>query len=211
MTSFDEKDRHGEPIDRRAAIQRVTALLGGVALIGGDALLTSCAAPRSRVLSSAGPEDEMFSASDIAFLDEIAETILPETDTPGAKAAGVGAFVATMVTDCYYERDQRVFREGLATLDDRCREMHGVAFVEAAPEQRLALAEVLDGEQKRHMDELPEGEPAHWFRMLKELTLLGYFTSEIGYTQAMRYVETPGRYDPCVPWKPGDKTWASHA
>jgi hypothetical protein len=53
--------------------------------------------------------------------------------------------------------------------------------------------------------------PAHYFRMMKELALLGYFTSEIGYRQAMRYIETPGRYDPCAPHKPGEKIWASHA
>jgi hypothetical protein len=47
--------------------------------------------------------------------------------------------------------------------------------------------------------------------MMKELTLLGYFTSEIGYTQAMRYVESPGRFDPCVPYTPGETIWASHA
>ena len=47
--------------------------------------------------------------------------------------------------------------------------------------------------------------------MMKELTLLGYFTSEIGCTQAQRYAETPGRYDPCVPYKAGDKAWAPHA
>lgn len=54
-------------------------------------------------------------------------------------------------------------------------------------------------------------EPAHYFRMLKELALLGYFTSEIGYTRAMRYIEAPGRFDPCAPYAPGDKSWASHA
>ena len=51
----------------------------------------------------------------------------------------------------------------------------------------------------------------HYFRMIKELTLLGYFTSEIGYTQAMRYVETPGRFDPCITYTAGDKAWAPHA
>jgi hypothetical protein len=53
--------------------------------------------------------------------------------------------------------------------------------------------------------------PAHYFRMMKELALLGYFTSEIGCTQAQRYIETPGRFDPCVPYTPGDKSWAPHA
>ena len=53
--------------------------------------------------------------------------------------------------------------------------------------------------------------PPHYFRMMKELALLGFFTSEIGYTKAMRYVESPGRFEPCAPYKPGDKAWAPHA
>ena len=53
--------------------------------------------------------------------------------------------------------------------------------------------------------------PAHYFRMMKELAMLGFFTSEIGYTKAMRYVESPGRYEPCAPYAPGDKAWAPHA
>ena len=53
--------------------------------------------------------------------------------------------------------------------------------------------------------------PTHYFRMVKELSMLGYFTSEIGCKQAQRYVESPGRYDPCVPYTPGQKAWAGHA
>ena len=53
--------------------------------------------------------------------------------------------------------------------------------------------------------------PTHYFRMMKELTLLGYFTSEIGVTQALRYIEAPGRFDPCVPYTPGERIWAPHA
>ncbi len=53
--------------------------------------------------------------------------------------------------------------------------------------------------------------PAHYFHMMKPLALLGYFTSEIGCTKALRYVESPGRFDPCTTWTPGDPAWASHA
>jgi hypothetical protein len=53
--------------------------------------------------------------------------------------------------------------------------------------------------------------PAHYFRMMKELALLGYFTSEIGCTKAQRYVESPGRFDPCVPYTKGEPAWAPHA
>ena len=58
---------------------------------------------------------------------------------------------------------------------------------------------------------LPEDAPPHYFRLMKELALLGYFTSEIGYTKAMRYVESPGRFDPNAPHAPGDRSWAPHA
>jgi hypothetical protein len=111
----------------------------------------------------------------------------------------------------------------------------------ATPKQRLALLETLDKEQKAQADarraarkkkaeekltdQRKEGSktsdnpataitaepPTHYFRMMKELALLGYFTSEIGCTQAQRYAEAPGRYDPCTPYKQGEKAWASHA
>ena len=80
-------------------------------------------------------------------------------------------------------------------------------------EALLGMLERFDREQWEYMRDHGESEdePPHWFRMMKELILLGYFTSEIGYTQAMRYTETPGRFDPCIPYEAGDKTWARHA
>ena len=87
-------------------------------------------------------------------------------------------------------------------------------FMAATPQQRLTLLEQLDREQKTYSDAreaAPDTSPDHYFRMMKELALLGYFTSEIGCTQAMRYVESSGRYDPCVPYQLGETTWASHA
>src|SRR5690606_21549733 len=120
-------------------------------------------------------------------------------------------FIALMVEDAYGERDQRVFVQGLRAVDTASETMHGVGFMAASAAQRLALLECLDAEQLAYMRSRRPDEPAHYFRMMKELALLGYFTSEIGYTQAMRYVEAPGRFDPCVPHSPGDKLWAPHA
>jgi hypothetical protein len=195
-------------VTRREAIRRVSALLGGAALVGQGAWLSGCATSRP----AAGA---LFSAVDVVLLDEIAETILPETNTPGAKAAGVGPFIAMMVTDTYDPREQRTFLDGLATVEAECRALHGIGFVAASAAQRLTLLERLDREALEYMRRLgPEQEQQqlpHYFRMIKELTLLGYFTSEIGYTQAIRYIETPGRYDPCIPYKDGDKLWAPHA
>ena len=220
-----ERSAGAEPahlVTRREALLRVTSLLGGVALVGGNRLFATAASADVRsATTTSGVGD--FTPTDIAFLDEVAETILPATKTPGAKAAQTGAFMALMVTDAYAEADQKIFRDGMRTLDDACRRTHGAPFMEAAPGQRLTLLDQLDREQQAYMDEragpsrlrapapAPAEGPVHYFRMMKELALLGYFTSEIGYTQAMRYIEAPGRFDPCAPYAPGDKAWAPHA
>src|SRR6185437_6206986 len=105
---------------------------------------------------------------------------------PGAKAAQVGPFMALMVTDTYSDGEQATFRDGMRKLDQACQAMHHASFIEATPPQRLALLEQLDREQKAYMDARHgDDTPAHYFRMMKELALLGYFTSEIGYTKAM--------------------------
>jgi hypothetical protein len=205
------------PIDRREAIRRVSALLGGTALVGGRALLAACERA-SFPLEEATLGD--FTAKDIAFLDEIAETILPATKTPGAKAAKTGAFMALMVTDSYQPAEQKEFREGMAKVDDAMRKANGRSFMEATAMQRSAVLTALDHEQKRVMDAreaavsegaASAGRPAHYFRMMKQLALLGYFTSEVGCTQALRYVESPGRFDACIPYTPGEPAWADHA
>lgn len=204
MSSESEQE---QTIDRREAIRRVSALLGSVALVGGSALWTGCRGDGAPGTSAAGS----FTPGDVELLDEIADTILPETGTPGAKAAAVGPFMALMVTDCYDERDQQIFRTGMRQLDEVSRKTNGKPFVSSAPSARLALLETLDREQKAYMDARKPADPPHYFRMMKELALLGYFTSEIGYTRAMRYAESPGRLDPCTPYKSGETSWAPHA
>jgi hypothetical protein len=223
-------------INRREAIRHVSALLGGVAFAGGSGLL---AAYEKTSLAVEGAFGE-FTAENIAFLDEIAETILPATKTPGAKAAKTGAFMALMVTDCYSPAEQKIFREGMRKVDAATLKVNGVSFMEATPPQRSAVLTTLDHEQMRLMDAreaadrrnkglapwplakaLPGtaageagatvNQPAHYFRMMKELALLGYFTSEVGCTRAMRYIESPGRFDPCIPYTPGEPAWAAHA
>jgi hypothetical protein len=191
-------------IDRREAIRRVTVLLGGVALTAGGGTTLFAAVERAHARAATIRQVGAFTAQDIALLDEVADTILPETKTPGAKAAHTGAFMALMVTDTYDERQQAIFRDGMQKLSD-------AAFMAATPAQRLAKLELLDREQKAFMDTRAQGAPPHYFRLMKELTLFGYFTSEIGCTQAQRYREVPGRFDPCLPYAPGEAAWAGHA
>ena len=212
-----------QAITRRDVIQRVAAMLGGAALVGGDRLLAFSVDDVALARATAQGAGA-FTAADIALLDEIAETILPETSTPGAKAAKTGAFMALMVTDVYTAQAQQVFRDGMRSVDETCRRANGAAFTQATAAQRLAILEILDREQKQVMEarvpvpsnrapapSSPNDEPAHYFRMMKELALLGFFTSEIGCTKALRYIESPGRFDPCAPHAPGDRSWAGHA
>jgi hypothetical protein len=93
-------------------------------------------------------------------------------------------------------------------IQELSKKEYGDKFTEIKPEQRLALLVKLDNEQKQYMKTWKEGQPKPYFRLMKELTLLGYFTSEIGCTQARRYIETPGKYEACIPYKKGDKAWA---
>ena len=226
QTTRDESGGSGQPlgITRRDAVQRVIAMLGGLALVDEDRVLAYSIDEAMRAQTAVQGVGS-FSAADVALLDEIAETILPETSTPGAKAAKTGAFMAVMVTDVYTDRNVQVFRDGMRTLEEACQAATGKGFMQATPAERLTLLEALDREQKTAMEEradaprtrypaapsAPEDEPRHYFRMMKELALLGYFTSEIGYTKAMQYRETPGRYDPDVPLAAGDRSWAPHA
>jgi len=223
IRSAQQHNGHDESsgISRREAMHRVLALMGGLALVAEERLF-ACSVDSVALAQATSHGVGTFTPADVALLDEIAETILPQTSTPGAKAAKTGAFMALMVTDVYTDRDQQVFGDGMRTLEEHCRAKHGAGFMQATPAQRLSVLQVLDREQKTAMEErsnprtrypaappLPDA-PAHYFRMMKELALLGYFTSEIGYTQAMRYGEAPGRFDPDVPHKPGDKSWAPH-
>src|SRR2546427_9482030 len=136
--------RQVQGIDRREAIRRVTALLGGVVFVGTSDLLTAVEHAHARAATSHA-QVGAFTAQDVAFLDEVADTILPETKTPGAKAAHVGAFMALMVTDTYEDRNQTIFRDGMGKLN-------AAAFMAATPAQRLAQLEQLDREQKTYTD-----------------------------------------------------------
>ncbi|MBW7841009.1 MAG: gluconate 2-dehydrogenase subunit 3 family protein [Chitinophagaceae bacterium] len=186
-------------MDRREAIRSISLLLGGT-VVGGTYFLTGCRANETTTLT--------FTKDDVAFLDEVADTILPDTETPGAKAAKVGEFMTVMVNDCYEKEDQEIFHKGIKQLNDVSTKKYGKGFMKLTPAQRTEMLVALDQEQKDFQKNKKPEERSHYFRMMKELTLLGYFTSEIGCTQARRYVERPGSYNGCLPYKKGDKAWA---
>ena len=187
-------------MERRELLKMITLATGG-ALIGGEFLLSGCK-NNSKIEGS-------FSDDDILFLDEVAETILPKTNTPGAKDAQVGKFMTVMVNDCYEAKDQKTFHDGLIKLNEACKKKFSSSFMKINAEQRKELLIELDKEAKAYQKTKKDTDSNHYFTMMKQLTLFGFFTSKPGATEALRYVAIPGKYEGSVPYKKGDKAWAT--
>jgi hypothetical protein len=132
----------------------------------------------------------------------IAELIVPETDTPGARAAGVPEFIDLMLAEWYDAEDRERFAQGLADVDARARALWGRPYVECAPAQQTHLLTVLDQEVTAARE--ARADPGrHFFHTMKRLTLIGYYTSEIGATRELHYRTIPGRLEGCVPFQSG--------
>lgn len=187
-------------MERRDLIKMIALATGGVFIGGG--LLTGCK-------SDAKLGGAVFSEADISFLDEVAETILPATKTPGAKAAKVGDLMKIMVNDTYTVNDQKIFHEGILKLNEACKKSTGKSFLDASAIERTELLVNLDKEAKEYQKNKKESESTHYFTMIKQLTMFGFFTSKVGATEALRYVAVPGKYDGNYAYKKGDKAWAT--
>lgn len=192
-------------MNRRELLQRTALVLGG-SLLGADSLLARNVdwdaiegLPGDKAIG-------LFSKGQVKLMNEIAETIIPTTNTPGAKAAKTGQFMATMVSDCYEPKDQTAFMEGLQKLDQESKSRYGKTFLKSSTKLRHDLLTELDTEQRAYTTARKSGDPNHYFRVIKDLVLWGYFTSEIGTTQALRYVAVPGRYE-TIDYKKGDRAW----
>ncbi|MDR6734730.1 MULTISPECIES: gluconate 2-dehydrogenase subunit 3 family protein [unclassified Sphingobacterium] len=209
-------------MNRREALQRVALILGGT-VIGANLFLEGCTRSATKDVQA------LFEAKTTDLLGDLAEAILPATATPGAKEAGVGSFIPVMVRDCYTEKQQKAFLDGLGSLDDKSKEVKGKPFLELSAEDRTAVAAALDKEanefnkkqaedqkdirekNREKQNELynyVDNDPPHWFTMFKQLTLTGFFNSELGCTKALRYVKIPGKFDGNLPYKKGDKAFA---
>ena len=187
-------------MNRRKALSSLS-LLGVSGLVLPSLSLTSCQQPSYQA--------RFFQQKDLILLDEIGETILPTTeDSPGAKAARVGNCIDTYVKDCYTTEYQSVMKNGLLRLQDVCRERYGMSFLQLSPEQKKMYLQDLNKYAHQHEQTLQRGEFHHYFALLKNVVVFTYFTSEIGASQALRYVPIPGRYEGDYPYKPGDKAWA---
>lgn len=209
-------------MNRREALIRVAALMGGTlsasALLAlervyaaGDGL--AAGASNGATAPSAATAPPTLNASQKATVSAVVNVLIPRTDTPGALDVGVPALIDLMLRDVYTQSDRDRYLTGLADLDTAASSETGQKFVALDPKQQLTLvrkfhdAAVAEERQQRsghaHLER-------PFILMTKELTLLGFFTSEVGATQVLQYVAVPGSYHGCLPLeKAGNgKTWA---
>ena len=182
-------------MQRREAIQKLAVLLGGISL---TPQLLAAAASRA----AAGEAPAGLPADRLALLAEMADTIIPTTDTPGAKAAGAQNFIALVVEECMKPQDKAAFWAALEAADRDCTAAYGKSFVDCSNEQRTAFFTKLEQSARTAPD------PNFW-RALKALTIQAYFTSEIGMTQALAYDPIPGEWIPDMKIDDNTKAWAS--
>jgi hypothetical protein len=175
---------------RRDAIARGALLMGGILSAGTLAtILESCKTGGSSKVGKEFAIDPVHSE----MIAEIAEMILPKTSTPGAKEAKVPQFVEFMLKECYKEDQQKAFFAGLDKLNDAANG----DFVKASAEKKTTLLKAEDSAKDK----------SEFWKTMKDLTVLGYFTSEPGATKAAAYLEVPGKYEG-IKLEKGQKVWA---
>ncbi|TGN61567.1 gluconate 2-dehydrogenase subunit 3 family protein [Paracoccus liaowanqingii] len=212
-------------MNRRQLLTMIAAVTG-TAMMGGH---------RAMAYLPTETGTNIFTPEDAAFLDEVAETLIPATDTPGAKEAGVGAFMTQYVSDCFDAEEQAVFREGMEALQADAQDRFGKPFADLTGDERQQMLQaaheaaaaqaglVAEYEERREQsldvqpsadtaaDELPADPDApqlHWFTPIQQLVLFGFFTSEVGATQVLRYEPVPGEYNGDLDYD-GGPAWAT--
>lgn len=181
------------PMNRREAVKTTTAVLGGV-LLTSNGFLVACARDQNT------PGGKVLTVDDQSLIEDIADTLLPTTpSSPGAKAAGAGAAINLLLTDCYDPVDHERVVNGLKEFRKTCKRCGG-SFASLPQTEREQILREVDAEAVKVGDK-------HYFALVRELATRAYFSSEIGKTKAMRYVLVPGKWVGCVPLTPGQPAW----
>lgn len=147
------------------------------------------------------------------LIAELADTIIPPTDSPGAKEAGVHDYIILMVEDCTDTKSQNKFITGLQDLIEYTHSQYNQSFGQCNHEKRVAILKHFEEKGKNFggiagkISDRFLGKS--FFTTLKEYTAEGYCTSEIGATKGLAYLYIPGKYIGCIPLQPGQKAWAT--
>lgn len=192
-------------INRRELLRRAALLLGGSlsapAVLG---VMNGCSA-------DAAPDWKpvFHTPSQIALVAEVADIMIPRTDTPGARDAGVPAFIDTMLAEVYPRADQSRYLRGLSEFEAAAREQAGQAFLDLDTAARRGFVQRVHDAAQADGGVPREDRP--FILMTKELTLLGFFTSREGATLVLQHDPLPGAYRGCLPLAEtgNGRTWAT--
>jgi gluconate 2-dehydrogenase gamma chain len=194
-------------MDRREALKRTAWIMGGAVsapVIMG--ILKGCTAKPTIDWKP------VFLSSDQGILvTQVAEIIIPKTDTPGAKDVGVPGFIDSVVKECFSKEDQDDFLSGLKAFDEEAKKEYGDPFAELDAEDQAAFVKKLHDVAVKAEKETTPAPKRPFILTMKELTMSGFFISEPGATQVLQYNPVPGAYKGCVPLKEAGngKTWAT--
>jgi Gluconate 2-dehydrogenase subunit 3 len=152
---------------------------------------------------AAAPALKTLSPHQDATVTTIAELIIPQTDTPGAKATKVNAFIDLILTEWYDEVTTKRFLDGLSDVDARSQKLFGKSFVACKKSQQKELLKVLDTEavlaRREEAASSTALAPMNFFGMIKKLTLVGYYTSEAGFKDELHRTIIPASHAGCAP------------
>ena len=197
-----------ETKDRRQALKQISLLVGGtVASPTLLSVLQSCEQAPPPLDWQAQFLDE----SQARLVNRLAEMIIPATDTPGALEAGVPYFIDTMLDQCLEPKAQSLFVEGLNRVQASAQNLHQKSFLELPAEDQIPLLGAIakeDYAQEPEIQDYRNPRANSFFKQLKQLTLLGYFNSQLGATKALEYLQIPGGYEGCTDLEEGQKAWA---
>ncbi|RYU96221.1 gluconate 2-dehydrogenase subunit 3 family protein [Emticicia agri] len=173
-------------MNRRIAIRDLTLALGGLTSL--PAWATNGWTTHSFQLNQ-----RYFKANEQHLLATIVETIIPESDTKGAKSLGVPAFLQKMLQDCYEPTVSENIKNGLTATEKAAQKQFGKSFDDCDTQQKQ---QILLGFEKNEDTRLKD-----FYSLVKNLTILGYTTSEYVQTGFLKYNMAPGHYYGCVPVK----------
>ncbi|MBN8813650.1 MULTISPECIES: gluconate 2-dehydrogenase subunit 3 family protein [Sphingomonas] len=188
-------------------IDRRTALAGVVGMFGAAAFAPLARAARAGrgsnvpAISEGPPSVAVFTPPQRALMTALSERVLPTTDTPGAIAAGVPAFIEKLLADWAKPADRVPILAGLDAIEARSLQDYAVAGAQATAEQQDALLTLAMNGQ------LPLGKA--FFEAFRQLVIAGYYTSEIGITQEREYLPVPGEYDGAFPYSQVNKVYSA--
>ncbi len=187
-------------IDRRELLHRASMLMGGaISASAAAGVLAGCVATPETTTMPEGSAGAFLTAGEMATVTAMADHIIPRTDTPGALDAGVPAFIDRMLAGYYQDKERDALRAGLKQADADAQALRSKAFAALSADEQVELMKRYDREQYDHTRANTTGAAPHFFRLVKELTIIGFCSSEIGATKLMNYNQTPGPYRGDVP------------